>query len=152
MTSDSAVSGEGVGISGRNGVAVVHRKTTTGEGFRTYEVHQRERVGESTHQIKPIQLISEEYRCNPYPLLNLLRDHYPFYRDWLGNRYWLTPYNEVTSVFTDDANFETRPKLWFYGMQGLRPRLGRGAAGVGGGSTSLARPGSGVSRAAYWKR
>ena len=111
------MSGQSVEPLGRNGVAVAHKNTTTGEGYRTYEVHQRERVGESTHKIKPIQLISDDYRRDPYPLLNLLRDNYPFYRDWLGNRYWLTPYNDVTSVFTDDANFETRSKLWFYGME-----------------------------------
>ncbi|MDH3641151.1 MAG: cytochrome P450, partial [Gammaproteobacteria bacterium] len=29
-----------------------------------------------------------------------------------------TRYNQVTSVFADDANFESRPKLWFYGMPG----------------------------------
>ncbi len=108
---------EQTGVAGRNGVAV-RKRTSTGEaGYRTYEVYQRERVGESTEQIKPRMLVSDTYRTNPYPALDILREHYPCYRDWLGNRYWLTRYDDVTSVFTDDANFETRPKTWFYGLE-----------------------------------
>ncbi|MEM7017224.1 MAG: cytochrome P450 [Pseudomonadota bacterium] len=107
-------------VAGRNGVII--KKPTlrpdgeTAVGYRTYEVHQRERVGESTEKIKPIQLISDDYRRNPYPLLETLRENYPCYRDWLGNRYWVTQYNDVTSIFADEANFETRPKTWFYGL------------------------------------
>ncbi len=113
------------GIEGRNGVVIARRPPReTTPRYRTYEVHQRERVGESTEKIKPIQLLSDDYRRNPYPLLEILREHYPFYRDWLGNRYWLTPYNDVTSVFVDDANFETRPKTWFYGLEGFGRNLG----------------------------
>ena len=81
-------------------------------GFRTYEVYQRERVGETTNLIKPRQLISNEYLEDPYPLLKILRENYPCYRDWLNNRFWITRYDDVTSVFTDDRNFETRPKSW----------------------------------------
>ena len=39
---------------GRNGVAIIKR-TGRGGGYRTYEVHQRERVGQSTEKIRPIQ-------------------------------------------------------------------------------------------------
>ncbi len=81
-------------------------------GYRTYEVYQRERVGETTNLIKPRQLISNEYLEDPYPLLEILRENYPCYRDWLNNRFWITRYDDVTSVFTDDRNFETRPKSW----------------------------------------
>ena len=107
-------------IAGRNGVVIVKPSTRPEgheSGYRTYEVHQRERVGESTEKIKPKQLVSDAFRQDPYPLLAILRENYPYYRDWLSNSYWLTRYNDVTSVFVDDANFETRSKLWFYGME-----------------------------------
>ena len=84
-------------------------------GYRTFEVYQRERVGETTNLIKPRQLISDEYAGDPYPLLEVLRENYPCYRDWLSNCFWITRYNDVTSVFSDDQNFETRPKRWYFG-------------------------------------
>ncbi|HJM98560.1 MAG: cytochrome P450 [Acidimicrobiales bacterium] len=86
-------------------------------GYRTYEVYQRERVGETTNLIKPRELISDSYLHDPYPLVGLLRENYPCYRDWLGNRFWITRYDDVTSVFTDDRNYQTRTKTWFYGLQ-----------------------------------
>ena len=100
---------------GRNGVPITPGGVK-GDGFRTYEIHQRERLGQSTAKIKPAQLISAEFVRNPYPLLEILRENYPAYRDWLENSYWITRYDDVTSIFTDDANFETRPKRWFYGI------------------------------------
>ena len=54
--------------------------------FRTYEVYQRERVGETTNLIKPRQLISNEYLEDPYPLLKILREIIPAI-DWLNNRF-----------------------------------------------------------------
>jgi pulcherriminic acid synthase len=103
---------------GRNGVVITKRNPRDADSpqYRTYEVYQRERVGESTEKIKPIQLASEDYRIDPYPLVSILRENYPCYRDWLSNSYWITRYNDVTSVFTDDANFETRPRTWYYGL------------------------------------
>ena len=86
--------------------------------YRTYEIYQRERVHEATEKIRPIELMSPEFVRDPYPVFEILRENYPCYRDWLGNAYWLTRYDQVTSVFTDDYNFETRPKLWFYRMTG----------------------------------
>ena len=85
-------------------------------GYRTYEVYQRERVGETTNLIKPRQLISDEYLIDPYPLLTILRENYPCYRDWLNNRFWITRYDDVTSVFADDQNYETRPKSWYFAI------------------------------------
>ena len=105
-------------VAGRNGV-VITKKTGDGTGFRTYEVHQRERVGESTEKIKPQELISEQYRIDPYPILETLRENYPFYRNWGSNNYWVTRYNDVTSIFTDDANFESRSNAWRYGLYDL---------------------------------
>ena len=104
---------------GRNGVVIKKRPVREGESprYRTYEVYQRERVGESTEKIKPIQLISDEYRLDPYPLLGILRENYPCYRDWLSNSFWITRYDDVTSIFTDDANYETRPRRWMYGRE-----------------------------------
>lgn len=112
---------------GRNGV-VIHKRALRSEGapqYRNYEVHQRERVGESTEKIKPIQLVSEDYRLNPYPLVAVLRDNYPCYRDWLANSYWISQYNDVTSIFADDANFETRSKTWSCGLNTSGRDLGQ---------------------------
>jgi pulcherriminic acid synthase len=106
-------------VAGRNGVVVMRRPNTGGEGYRTYEIHQRERVGESTEKIKPTQLVSESYLRDPYPPLEILRENYPCYRNWSANSYWITRYNDVTSILADDANFETRPKLWYYGLEGF---------------------------------
>ena len=103
-------------VIGANGVAIP-QGTRGSAGFRTYEVHQRERVGQSTEKIKPIQLVSPEFARDPYPLLAILRENYPCFRDWLSNCYRVTRYNDVTSIFTDDANFETRPKRWMLGLE-----------------------------------
>ena len=103
-------------IYGRNGVAIT-RRTGRGGAYRSYEVHQRERVGQSTERIKPLQLISAEHLHDPYPLLAILREHYPLYRDWLANAYWVTRYNDVTSLFADQSNYETRSKRWYYGIE-----------------------------------
>ena len=88
-------------------------------GSRTYEVYQRERVGESKTQFVPRELIGDEMLSNPYRLLTLMREQTPCYRDWVGNQFWITRYDDVTSVFSDDANFESRSKRWFSGQSGL---------------------------------
>lgn len=111
----AGLGGQGKVTRGLNGVPIGLRGDTTHlEGYRTYEVHQRQRVHQSTEKIKPIDLISAEYLANPYPPLAILRENYPCYRDWLNNAYWVTRYDDATSIFVDDANFETRSKLWFY--------------------------------------
>ena len=79
-------------------------------GFRTYEVHQRARPAASTEKIKPRSLYSSAYLSDPYSILAVVRESTPCYRDWPGNAYWVTRYDDVTSVFVDDANFETRPR------------------------------------------
>ena len=111
-------------VEGRNGVAIGTRPATDGAGYRTYEVYQRERVGQSTEKIKPVHLTSEAYRQDPYPLLAILREHYPCYRDWLSNAYWISRYDDVTSVLADDANFETRPARWFAGLMEIGDDFG----------------------------
>ncbi len=115
VVSAAGVASATTAVAGRNGVVIRKLSSQGKTGYRTYEVHQRERVGESTEKLKPIELISEAYRLDPYPVLSTLRENYPCYRDWLGNRYWLTQYNDVTSVFADDANFETRSRAWHFG-------------------------------------
>ncbi len=87
-----------------NGVAI-NRRTTQNPAYRTYEVHQRERVGQSTEKIQPIALLRDDQLNNPFANLEILRENYPCYRDWLGNAYWLTRFDDVTSVFADRANF-----------------------------------------------
>ncbi len=112
-------------IEGLNGVAVRRREAGAGAGFRTYEVHQRERVGESTALVKPGQFLTSDFARDPYPLLAILREHYPSYRNWVTNDYWITRYDDVTSVFADDANFETRPRRWYYALpDGALPDIG----------------------------
>lgn len=111
------------GITGRNGV-VIHKREGDGRGYRSYEVHQRERVGQSTEKIKPSRLISAEFQQDPYPALKILRENYPFYRNWLSNNYWVTRYDDVTSIFTDEGNFETRSNAWRYGLQDRGSDLG----------------------------
>ncbi len=107
-------------IVGSNGVAIVKHNYAE-SGYRTYEVYQRERVGESTERINGSDLVSAAFAQDPYPALTTLREHYPCYRDWVNNCYWLTRYDDVTSVLADDANFETRSKRWLYGL----PNFGR---------------------------
>ena len=108
--------------AGLNGVAIT--RIAAGAAYRTFEVHQRERVGESTALVKPADFITTAFAENPYPLLNTLREHYPCYRNWLTNTYWLTRYDDVTSIFADDANFASRSKCWCYGIDGLGADLG----------------------------
>ena len=79
-------------------------------GYRSYEVYQRERVGETTNLLSPRELIGDEMLSDPFRLLTILRERYPCYRDWKGNRFWITRYDDVTSVFADDANFVRRSK------------------------------------------
>jgi hypothetical protein len=95
-----------------------------GAGLRTYEIYQRQRVRDATPLIKPRQLRSPEYLVDPYPVVAILRENYPCYRDWVGNSFWITQYDDVTSVFADDLNYETRPKLWYYDMVGFGRNLG----------------------------
>jgi pulcherriminic acid synthase len=113
--------------TGLNGVAL-SRRSSDGAGYRTYEVHQRERVGESTALVKPGQFVAAAFAQDPYPLLATLRENYPCYRNWLTNAYWITRYDDVTSVFADEANFESRPKRWAYGIGDVGYDLGHSVA------------------------
>lgn len=109
--------------TGNNGVAIeTHHYDEP--GYRSYEVYQRERVGESTERINGSQLASADYARDPLTPLTILREHYPCYRDWINNCYWITRYDDVTSIFTDDANFESRSKRWFYGLPNFGKDLG----------------------------
>jgi cytochrome P450 len=104
---------------GRNGVAAAPRVVTKGAGYRSYEIHQRMRVRQSTEKLNPMRLVSDNFARDPYPAFEILRENYPCYRDWIGNAWWTTRYDDVTSVFVDDANFESRSKLWAYDGQGF---------------------------------
>jgi len=87
-------------------------RPTDPSGLRSYEVYQRLRVHEASPVIRPRQLWSAEFRDDPWPVLHAVREHTPCYRDWIGNAFWVTRYDDVTSVFVDDANFETRTRRW----------------------------------------
>lgn len=99
----------------QNGVVVSSQEKRV-ESFRTYEVYQRERLGESTEKIAPGDLMGAQQLTNPYPVLDVLREHYPCYRDWSGNAFWLTRYNDVTSVFSDRANFSVQTRAQACGL------------------------------------
>lgn len=108
---------------GLNGVPIA-RRAPGAKAFRSYEIHQRRRVRESTAKLRPGALISSDFLIDPYPTLATLRENYPCYRDWVGNSYWVTRYDDVTSIFVDDANYETRPKRWVYGLDRAGRDLG----------------------------
>lgn len=93
-------------------------------GYRTYEVYQRERVGETTNLLTPRELIGDEMCTDPLRLLTILRENYPCYRDWRSNCFWLTRYDDVTSIFVDEANYESRSKRWVYGSPDFGRDLG----------------------------
>ena len=72
-------------IVGKNGVVVTDAAAGRegADGYRTYEVYQRQRIGESTEKLKPGSLSSDAYRVDPYPLLHPCRSlPFPF---------WTTP-------------------------------------------------------------
>jgi len=100
-----------------NGVVISAQAKAT-ESFRTYEIYQRERLGESTEKIRPGDLTGAQQLINPYPVLGVLRENYPCYRDWSGNAYWVTRYNDVTSVFSDRANFAVPTRAEACGLKG----------------------------------
>jgi cytochrome P450 len=85
-------------------------------GTRSYEVYQRLRVHEVVPGITPKLLWTEEFLADPAPVLTPIREFTPCYRDWIGNAFWVTRYDDVTSVFVDDANYETRTKRWLLGL------------------------------------
>lgn len=100
-----------------NGVAIT-RRTTSAPEHRTYEVYQRERVGQSTEKIQPADLLGADQLIAPFDNLATLREAYPCYRDWVGNVYWLTRYDDVTSVFADRANFAAPSRAELCGLRG----------------------------------
>jgi cytochrome P450 len=105
-------------MSSDYGSPTVEHEASAGDdeaGYRSYEVYQRERVG-SPPPVKPGQLRTQDYLDDPYTLLANLRHYGPAFRDWQGNAFWITHYNDVTSVLVDSANFATRSKRWFYGL------------------------------------
>lgn len=93
-------------------------------GYRSYEVFQRERPHEATPLIRPGALRSAAFRTDPYALLATLREEYPCYRDWHGNAFWVTRYDDVTSVLADEASFTFRPRAWHVGLDGFGRDLG----------------------------
>lgn len=103
-------------IAGLNGVAIKKPARAAEEpAYRSFEVYQRQRPDQSTELINGAQLIAPSMKTDPFSTLAVLRENYPCYRDWINNAFWLTRYDDVTSVFTDNANFETRSNAWRYG-------------------------------------
>ena len=85
------------------------------EAERSYEVYQRQAATDIPVVIPPGFWLRSEFVADPYPTLALLREHYPCFRDWHTNTYWVTSYDEVTSLIADDANFTAKPRHAIYG-------------------------------------
>lgn len=77
---------------------------------RCYEVHQRQTQKDIPVVIPPGFALRSEFIADPYPMLARLRDNYSCFRDWYTNTYWVTRYDEVTSLMADEVNFTTKPR------------------------------------------
>jgi pulcherriminic acid synthase len=82
---------------------------------RAYEVYQRQTEADLPVTIPPGFSVQPEFVDDPYPTLALLQQHYPCFRDWGTNSWWVTRYDDVTSLIADDASFEARPRRSLYG-------------------------------------
>ena len=60
--------------------------------------------------IDPRIFDSAEFYRNPYPYYQIMRDHYPVFRDKLHNCYYVTRYEDITRCYFDDEGFNTIPK------------------------------------------
>ena len=85
------------------------------EAERSYEVYQRQTSEDIPVVIPGGFWLRPEYLADPYPTLARLREHYRCFQDWHTNTYWVTCYDEVTSLIADEANFEVRPRHASYG-------------------------------------
>jgi pulcherriminic acid synthase len=99
-----------------DGERAVPPRESDPRGYRSYEIYQRQRMTESSPDIVPRHLWSDRYLADPYPFVAALREHGPCFRDWTGNAFWVTRYDDVTSVLVDDANYETRTRRWMLGL------------------------------------
>lgn len=103
------------GVLDAPGERVVPPRATDPSGMRSYEIHQRLRPHECPTVVAR-QLWSGPAITDPVEVLAELREQTPCFRDWVGNTYWVTRYDDVTSVFVDDANYETRTVRWTMGI------------------------------------
>lgn len=103
------------GVLDAPGERVVPPRATDPSGMRSYEIHQRLRPHECPTVVAR-QLWSGPALTDPVEVLAELREQTPCFRDWVGNTYWVTRYDDVTSVFVDDANYETRTVRWTMGI------------------------------------
>jgi cytochrome P450 len=98
--------------------------------YRTYEVEQRKRVVDATERFNPAWLLDDtvalrgggqveedpKYRSDPFAILGILRESYPCFHDWLSNRFFVTRYDDVTSILADEPNYQFRSKRYYYGI------------------------------------
>jgi pulcherriminic acid synthase len=61
-------------------------------------------------------LHTREYWRNPYPVLKVLRDHYPIYHDPIRNVWYITRYDDVVEAFKDNEHFSNRIFKTFMGV------------------------------------
>lgn len=56
--------------------------------------------------IDPREFDTDEHRINPFPLYKRLRDYHPVYKDMFHNRWVISRYEDVVSVFQDNERFD----------------------------------------------
>ena len=59
--------------------------------------------------IDPDVFQSPEYAANPYPVLKILRDHYPVWRNPRTGIWMITRYDDVVQAFADNRNYSASP-------------------------------------------
>lgn len=85
------------------------------EAERSYEVYQRQTSKDIPVVIPGGFWLRAEFLADPYPTLAAIREHYRCFQDWHTNTFWVTSYDEVTSLIADEANFGARPRHAAYG-------------------------------------
>ncbi|MEI6743064.1 MAG: hypothetical protein WCL35_04820 [bacterium] len=84
---------------------------------RSYEVFQRQTERDIPTAIPAGFDTSNEFLQDPYPTLELLRSNYGCFHNWKTNSWWITRYDDVTSVLADRLNFTSPMKSLVYHAQ-----------------------------------
>ena len=62
-------------------------------------------VSEEERRIIPTIFDSQEYRNDPFPTYQKLRDYHPLYHDQFHNSWMLSRYEDVRAAFLDNENY-----------------------------------------------
>ncbi len=63
-------------------------------------------TGTELRPVDPREFDTPEFQRDPFPLYKRLRDRTPVYQDLFHNRWVLSRYNDIVSVFQDNENFD----------------------------------------------